>query len=158
MYHRRRCLRFVRGSRRDREREPRIPTVSPVLRGEFSESFEVDVTLIVLIDRKDVAYLGPAASHARLETTDFVANSAVARDLIEEISSHADLPLLGQELRRCPVEMKVYSVLIVGRRIDEIIGKTCHRGKFISSLLIEIRIAATSIDGPMSKTQIGQAS
>ena len=148
------CL--TRGSRRDRKREPRIPSLGPGHRGEFPEPLEVGATLIMFVDRRDVADLRPDTGHARLEATDLVARPAVARDLIEQISGHANLPLLGQELRRCPVEMKVDSTLVVGRRIDEIISEACYRRKFISGLRIEIRAAAAGIDGPMSKTEIGQ--
>jgi hypothetical protein len=55
VYHRCCCRCFARRSRRDREREPRIPAIGPVLRSEFLVSLEIDIALVMLVKRKDVA-------------------------------------------------------------------------------------------------------
>src|ERR1700752_5273598 len=54
--------------------------------------------------------------------------------------------------------MKIHSVLVISRRIDEIVGKAGRRRKLISSLRIEIGVSPAGINGPMSNTEIGQAS
>src|SRR5215469_4188826 len=158
MYNRLRCRHLARRSRRYRERNLHIPAVGAVLRSEFAVCLEVDVALILLTDRKNVAYLRPDTRHPRLEATDPIAGPAVARDLIEEISDYSDLPLLGQELRRAPIEMKIHSVLILGVGVFKIVCKTDHGLKFIASLQIKICVSSAGIDGAMSKTEICQAS
>jgi hypothetical protein len=41
--------------------------------------------------------------------------------------------------------VRVHAVLILGRRVDEIVSKTEHRRKFIAHFIIEIGIAAALI-------------
>ena len=43
------------------------------------------------------------ANHPRLEAADVIAGATVAAELLIQVTDKADLPLLGQELRRTPV-------------------------------------------------------
>ena len=49
-----------------------------------------------------------------------------------------DLELLGQELRRAPIEVHVDAILILRRLIGEIVGETEHAREFVPGLRIEI--------------------
>ena len=69
---------------------------------EFFVALEVQIALVIA-DRKDVTDLWPDADHSRLEVANSVARSAVARELIVEISDQANMQLLGQKLRGTPV-------------------------------------------------------
>src|SRR6516165_3935285 len=85
-----------------------------------------------------VTELPTGARNARLKATDPIAGPAIAARLIVEIAHQADLELLGQEPRRAPVQMDVDAALIFGGGIDEVVGQSSHRRKFIPRLLIEI--------------------
>ena len=93
------------------------------------------------------------AEHPRLEGADPVAPSAVARELVVDISDQADVQLLGQKLRGSPIQMPIDAVLIIGVRILEIVSQATHGGEFMSSLRIEIRVAAAGVDGPMTNAR-----
>src|SRR5215204_3817427 len=47
--------------RRDGQGEPHVPALGAVLGGEFLVAFEVEIALITLAERNDVADLGPDA-------------------------------------------------------------------------------------------------
>ena len=61
-----------------------------------------------------------------MEAADVVAGAAVAADLFIDIADDANLNLLGQELRRAPIEVHVDAVLILRRLIGEIVGEAEH--------------------------------
>jgi hypothetical protein len=92
--------------------------VGTVLRGKLAVVLQIEIALQVA-DRKDETELRPDTGHLRLEATDAVAGAAVAADLLVHVAHHPDLKLLGQELRRGPVEMHVDAVLILGRLVLE---------------------------------------
>ena len=83
--------------------------------------------------------------------------AAVGRELLVEVADEADLHGLGHELRRPPVEMPVDAILIVGARIDEIVGQPGDHGKFVACLGIGIRVPDTAIDGTVAYFDICQA-
>ena len=66
------------------------------------------------------------------------------------------LDLLGQELRRTPIEMPIDAVLIIRVRIDEIVGKPGHQGKLMSRLGIE-RIALRCISARHARCCCGNS-
>ncbi len=50
-------------------------------------------------------------------------------DLFIDITDQPHQELLGQELRRTPIEMPIDTVLIIRTRTDEIVGKPRHHKK-----------------------------
>src|SRR5262245_60422229 len=100
---RRRCRRLWR----DGQGHPRVPALRPVLGLEFPVGLQVEIALGIFADREDVAELRPEAEHARLEAAEPVAQSAVARDLLEGIADDAELQLLGEEVRQARIEVHV---------------------------------------------------
>src|SRR5215467_3360389 len=85
---RRRCLR----SRRDREREPDVPAVRPVLGRELPVGFQVEISLQVP-DGKEVADLRAKTDDARLKTADAVSGPAVTADLLIEVADNTNKKL-----------------------------------------------------------------
>jgi hypothetical protein len=83
-----------------------------VLSLELPVSLQVEIALHVP-DRKNVADLRADPEHARFEVAERRARAAVAGELLIGVADQADVKLLGQELRRPPVEMPVDTVLVV---------------------------------------------
>src|SRR3974390_1642613 len=52
--------------------------------------------------------------------------------------------------------MPVYTVLIVGAWIGEIVSDSCHRGKFMTGFLIEVGIADAAVDRAMTDAETGK--
>jgi hypothetical protein len=94
----------------------------PLLGVEFAIAFEIDIRLHCA-ERDYVPNLGPNTHDPRLETADPVASATVATDLIVNVANYPNLELLGQKLRRAPVEMHINATLILGRWIDKIVGE-----------------------------------
>src|SRR5579872_1354958 len=140
----------------DVESYPGIPAGGPVFASEFPIRLEIEISLQLVAERKDVADLRADADDLRLEATDAIAGSAVAADLLVDIADEADLPLLGEKLRSTPVEVHVDAILVLRRRVDEIVGEAERAGKFMSGLRIEIGVAAAHIDGAMADAEIGE--
>jgi hypothetical protein len=86
-----------------------------------------------------------------------VAGAAVARHLIVEVTDEANLQLLGQELRCAPIEVHIDAILILRRRIDQVVGEAEHSRQFMAGFRIEISVAAARIDRSMSNADIRQA-
>jgi hypothetical protein len=70
-------------------------------------AFQIEIALQLVIDREDVAELWANADDARLEAADPIAGAAVAADLLIDVAHEANLNLLGEEMRRAPVEVHV---------------------------------------------------
>src|SRR6516162_4313617 len=121
---RRRARRLFRW--RDHECDPSVPAIGPVLVGEFPVAFEIEITLHLSGQGDDEPDLRPGAHHLRLEATHPVAGAGVATQLSVDIADDANLNLLGQELRRAPIEMHVDAILILGRLVGEIVGEAEH--------------------------------
>src|SRR5215470_11968724 len=94
--HDRFCRSGLRRRGRDREGQPRIPTLGAVLRAELLEAFQVDVTLHVA-DRENVADLRADAGDARTKTVEPGRHTRIVGDLLEVIADHTDMELLGEE-------------------------------------------------------------
>ena len=60
------------------------------------------------------------------ERTDDRRAASVSRNLVVKVSDHADLHLLGQELRRGPIEVKIETAGIASGIILEIPGQSSH--------------------------------
>lgn len=90
-----------------------------------------------------------------LEAADTMTGAAVAADLLVNIADEPDLNLLGRKLRSTPVKVHVDAVLVLGGRVDEIVGEAKQAGKFVSGLRIEIGVTAR-IDRPMPDPNVGQ--
>jgi hypothetical protein len=118
----RRSRRF-RSGRRERQCEPYVPAFRPVLVAELLVALQVGVALISFPGWKDVPDLRANPEHARLERAEPCAGAAVAGELLIGVADEADKELLAEELRRAPVEMGVDAVLVIGIRIDEVVGQ-----------------------------------
>src|SRR6516162_316604 len=93
--------------RRDHECDPGVPAVRSVLVREFPVASEIEITLRLGGQGNDESELRPRAHHLRLEAAHAVAGAGVATDLLVDVANQSDLNLLGQELRRAPIEMHV---------------------------------------------------
>ena len=60
---------------------------------------------------------GPTPTTCDWKQPDPIAGAAVATDFFVNVADQSDLKLLGQELRRAPIEMHVDAVLILGRLV-----------------------------------------
>src|SRR5262245_36110556 len=127
--------------RRDRERDPGVPAVGTILRRELAVILQIEIALQVA-DRKDEAELRTSPEYLRLEAADAVAGTAVAADLPVDVAHRSDLELLGQELRRTPIEMHIDAVLVLGRPVLEVVGEAEDARELAPSLRIEIGVAA----------------
>jgi hypothetical protein len=94
------------------------------------------------------------AQYLRLKAAHPVAGPAVASDFFVDITNNAHLYLLGQELRRAPIQVQVDAILILRRLIYEIVGKAHNRREFVPGLRIEIRIAPAGINCPVPDANI----
>src|SRR5262245_21748099 len=63
---------------RDHERDPGVPSVGPVLVGEFPVAFDIEITLRLDGQGNDEPELRANADHARLEAAHPIAGAAVA--------------------------------------------------------------------------------
>jgi hypothetical protein len=84
-------------------------------------SLEIEIALHVP-DREDESELRANAENLGLKATQPIAGAAVASDLFIGIPYQPHLKLFGQELRRAPIEVQVDAVLILGRRVEQIVG------------------------------------
>jgi hypothetical protein len=142
----------------EHERKPCVPAVRPIGIVEFLVGLQVQIALRCGADGNDEADLRPNSHHARFETADPIACSAVATDPVVDIADEPDLKLLGQELRRAPVEMHVDAVLVLGGTIDHVVGEAKYAGEFTAGLLIETSVAEASVDRPVADADIGHPS
>src|SRR5262249_32270766 len=97
--------------RRGHEGPPGIPAGRSILRGEFLVAFDIEVTLSRGGQGNDEPELRAHTDHLGLEATHPIAGATVATQLSVDVADEPDLKLLGQELRRPPIEMHVDAVL-----------------------------------------------
>jgi len=76
--------------------------------------------------------------------------------LLISITRKADEKLLGQEMRRAPVEVEIDTVSILRVRILEIVGEAGRSRKFVAGRRIEIGVGAAGIDRAVANTKIGK--
>ena len=86
---------------------------------ELAVALEVQVSLRIS-ERKDVSDLRADSDNAGFEGADVIAAATVAGELVIHIADRTDEHLLGEKLRRAPIEMEIDAVGIVGRWIFEI--------------------------------------
>src|SRR5690242_3230981 len=79
-----------------REGQPDIPTCGPVLGRQFAVGFETQVSL-PSADREKVAELRSQSGNAGLKVTKLCTGTAVAGDLLEEITRDSGLKMPGGE-------------------------------------------------------------
>jgi hypothetical protein len=89
---------------------------------ELPIAFAVHISLIGP-ERKYITDLRTDADDTRHERADVVATATIPGELVVHVSHRADQQLLGEELRRAPVQMGIDAILIVGIRIDEVVGE-----------------------------------
>src|ERR1700730_5200783 len=145
-----------RRHRRDRERQPRIPSRRPVGLIEFAVSFQIEITLHVA-DREQVSDLRTDADHSRPESTQDGVLSEVVSDLLIHVSHQADKDLLREKLRSTPVDVKIDTVLVLRVLVLEIVGKSRDGRKFVPRLRIEVGVTAAAIDRGVADAEIGEA-
>jgi hypothetical protein len=102
---------------------------------ELAVALEVQVSLRIS-ERKDISDLRADANDPRHEGTDMITAAAVAGELVIHIANRTDKPLLGEKLRRAPIEMEVDAILIVCLRVDIVVGEARNRGEFVTVLRI----------------------
>src|SRR5271154_1276206 len=116
----------------------------PVVVVELLIALEVQICLFIS-EWEDVPDLRADADDARHEGTDMVAAAAVAGQLVVHIAYRSDQQLLGKELRCAPIEMKIDAVLIVGIRINVVVGEASDCGELVSILRVEIGVTGTAV-------------
>ena len=126
-----------------------------MFRGKLLIGFQIEIALPGP-DREQKRELWPNANNLRLEAAHPVAGATVATNFFINVAHDADRKLLRQKLRGGPIKVPVNTVLIIGTRVSEIISKPCHCGKFVTSFLIEIRVAKAAIDRAMTDAEIGK--
>jgi hypothetical protein len=66
--------------------------------------------------------LGTNTHNARLVGSEESGGATVRGDLLKEIADRTNLQLLGDELRRTPIDVPVDAVLVAGARIEKVVG------------------------------------
>src|SRR5262249_34035030 len=142
--------------RRNRQGDPGGPSFRPVFRRKILVGLHVEIALIAFRDRKDETHLRTDAEDAALEGAERRAWAAVAGELLKVIAGRADEKVLADELRRAPIEMKIYAVLILQIAIHQTVGHATNDREFMPGLRIEIGVAYTSVEGRETQTEIGE--
>src|SRR5882757_3018553 len=93
-----------RYSLRNRERQPRIPAVGPVVGIKLGISLQAEKCLF-LSNLENISELRTDAENARAETAENSRLTEIFGDLLVGIADEPDKDLLRQELRHAPVEM-----------------------------------------------------
>src|SRR5262249_41047149 len=117
----RRGYRFGLG-RGNRKSQPSVPAGGTIGGIKLSVASQAQVPLH-LLDREKISDLGAYGRHTRLETIEDRQCAGVVCELVVVIADEADKNMLGQELRRSPVNVEVQPVSILGFRIFEIVGE-----------------------------------
>ena len=99
--------------------------------------------------------MGAKAEDARFESVEERCRANIVSDLLVGISDHADEELLGQKVRRTPVEMEVDATLILCGRILEIVGEAGDAGKFDTRRRVEVGISGAAVDAAVSDAYVG---
>ena len=122
---------------------------------EFTITLEVHVYLFIS-DRKNVSNLRADADDAGVERADMVSAAAVAGELVIHIADCADEQLLGDKLRRAPIEVGIDAAGVSRRFVLEIPSESQDRREFVARLRIEIGVADSAVDGAVAETDICQ--
>src|SRR5262249_15940059 len=128
---RRRRLRGGGRCRRQRECHPKIKAVRPVVVGELAVALEVQVALHVS-HRKQGSKSRTDADDARFKRTQKRPATAVRCYLLVNVSNGADKHLLGQKLRRSPIEMEINAAGVMCHEILEISRQTANGREFVA--------------------------
>ena len=96
----------------------------------------------------DETYLRANSDDARLESADAVARATVGTDLLIEITDSPYEYLFGQELRSGPIQVPIDAALVICTRIDEVVGQSGYRRKFVAGLGIKVRISPPPSTAP----------
>src|SRR5450432_1348212 len=110
---------------------------------ELKVTFQIHVPLHVS-DGKEVSELWPDAGDARLDGAEEGCGSTIRRNLFIDIADGTDEYLLGQKLSGRHIHVKVDPVLIIGSRIDQVVGKASDGRKFVARLRVEVGVAAAA--------------
>ena len=73
------------------------------------------------------------------------ARPAVARQLPVDVSPDADMPLLREELGRCPVQVTAQAIAVIGVGVLEVVRKSEHGGELAARRLVEIGVTAAPV-------------
>jgi hypothetical protein len=122
----------------------------PVGRIKSSIRLEVQISLHAS-NEEDLSDLRAHSKDTRFETAEKRASAGIVRDLLICISNEAYEDLLLEKLRSTPIEMKVNAALNLRVRILEIVSKPRNTRKGVSCRRIQIGIAASAIDGTMTR-------
>src|SRR5262249_51608068 len=141
----------------NRERDVRRPSLQPVAGVELVIASEIEVTFAVR-DWKEKPDLRPDSGNARFEFTEPGAGAAVGRQLVVDIADGAEVEFVGEIRRNRPIQVRVDAALVLGVRIDEVVGEPGDRGPFKSNLLVQIGVAGARVCRPMAQSHARQAS
>src|SRR6185436_5107732 len=104
------------------EREPDVPAVRPVLGGKFAVTLQVQITLNIVGDGKEIADLRTNARDSRFEIAEPRPGTAIAADLLVQIADEADLNVGFDEDGRAQIQMKIETAAIIRVRIFKIVS------------------------------------
>jgi hypothetical protein len=139
---------------RDRQGKKRVPTLRRVFCAKLSKGFQAQRALH-LTDRQANPELWPHAEYSRPETTNGITRSAVAPDLLINISDNPGRNRLGQLMRDRPIQVEIDTALVVCRWVRKIVSEAGDRGKFIAELSVEVGVPTSEIDSTVSGPNIG---
>jgi hypothetical protein len=121
-------------ARRERQCDPRARARSAILRVDVPKRFEIKVRLRRSAWNDNSELRRPNSHSARYKRAQYRRAAAVRGDLFVDVADHVNVQGLRQKLRCCPVKMPIDAVLIAGAGVHEIVGKSCHRGEFVTGL------------------------
>src|SRR5215469_544192 len=133
----------------NRERDVPRPSLQPVAGVELVIASEIEVAFAVR-DWKEKPDLRPDSGNARFEFAEPGARAAVGCELIVDIADGAKVEFVGEIRRNRPIQVRVDAALVLGIRIDEVVGEPGDRGPFKSNLLVQIGVARARVCRPMA--------
>jgi hypothetical protein len=99
---------------------------------------------------ENISDLRPDAENARPETAQSRRLTKIVGDLLIGVSDHACEKLLGEEVRRGPVEMEIDTALVLRVLVLEIVGEAGNAREFVAARRIKVGVAAADVDRPVT--------
>ena len=96
------------------------------------------------------------AENTRAEAAENGRLAKLVGDLLIGVADEPDKNLLGEKLRRAPVQMPIDAALVIRGRVRKVIGQSRDDRKLVSGCRIEVGVSTTGIDRAMSKAEVGQ--
>jgi hypothetical protein len=116
---------------------PHVPAVRPVRVVELRVGLQIQIALHPG-HGKNKSDLRTDADDARLEGAQYRSATAVGGELIVKVADHADLKLLGQELRGAPIELPIDAAGVIRRWVFKVSAQSGNSRKFVAGIGVEV--------------------